>query len=141
MIFKIIGILIASATKFMFAPLAAKALKFPYHQTIIITIIGGWIGVLAFYYLGTIITTFIHRFFPPGKNKKKFTMMNKFIVKIKIKSGIIGLAIITPCIISIPVGCIIAARLFAHNNKTIPLLLISVVFWSFALTTFYYYLF
>lgn len=62
--------------------------------------------------------------------KRNFSRMNKVIVNVKRKFGLIGLAIITPAIISIPIGCILAAKYFRTRSLTLPLLLLSTLLWS-----------
>lgn len=62
--------------------------------------------------------------------------MNRIIVSLKNhRLGLIGLALITPSLISIPVGCMLAAKYFSHDKRTVPVLLTAVVFWAFILTT------
>jgi hypothetical protein len=70
------------------------------------------------------------------RQKKIFTPHNRRIVRIWKTFGLFGIAFITP-IISIPVGTIIASRL-THNKKKIFLyMLISITFWSLAMTSFF----
>ena len=71
---------------------------------------------------------------PKDKPKKKFSRKNKLIVRVKSRWGLIGLALITPTIISIPVGTLLAARYFGNNWRTLPYMLLSVVGWGFVAT-------
>ena len=133
---KLLGLFLLSSTKFLFAPSAVAASGFTYFETIVITISGGWFGVLVFYYFGRVVVDLILKInTKPKKNKSAFTFTNKLIVKTKIKYGIIGLALITPVTISIPVGSILAARYFSRQKLTVPLLLFSIVLWSLILST------
>ncbi len=137
-----VGILVlTSSTKFLFAPGAAASFGYNFWQIISITISGGFLGISLFYFAGGWVMaqfgrlTITKRKDTPPAPKKAFTRTNKFIVKVKSRFGLIGLAIITPCIISIPIGTLLAARYFGKNKKTYPYLLVSVVAWSFILTT------
>lgn len=67
-------------------------------------------------------------------DKKIFTPFRRRIIRIKNKFGIIGIAIVTPCIISIPIGSILAARLFQNKVKVLTAMFISTVAWAFILT-------
>ena len=55
---------------------------------------------------------------------------NKIAEKIGKKYGLTLLAIITPIIISIPIGTLISLKLFPDKRRTISFLIISVIFWS-----------
>lgn len=66
----------------------------------------------------------------PSQPKRRFTKRNRMLVKIINSYGLPGIALITPTIISIPVGTILAGRLF-HNPKRVFLFLTaSVALWS-----------
>lgn len=133
---QIVGLLLLSSTKFLFAPSTVVAAGYDYKETIIITTLGGWMGVLIFYYFGRVLIELIlRRFINPNKKKSPFTFTNKLIIKTKVKYGIIGLAAITPVLISIPIGSIIAARYFSRVSLTVPYLLVAVLAWSLILTT------
>ena len=63
-----------------------------------------------------------------------FTRTNRLIVRIKRGYGVKGLALLSPPILSIPITSILAAKYFRHDRRTLPLLLSSVVVWSFVLS-------
>ncbi len=96
----------------------------------------GFTGVSFFYFLSDYFMERAHkkrmRRIENGtaKPKRKFTRVNKFLVKIKLRLGIIGIALITPTGISIPLGSVIMAKFFKHSKWAYPLLLFSVVFWA-----------
>jgi hypothetical protein len=64
------------------------------------------------------------------KPKKVFTKRNRRLVKIWNQYGLAGIAFITPCIISIPIGTVIANALEPNRKKIFLYMFISVVFWS-----------
>ncbi|MCI5057127.1 MAG: hypothetical protein MRY83_13525 [Flavobacteriales bacterium] len=134
----IVPILITAATKFMFSPSMALGAGYDKAETIIITTIGGWMGILFFYYLGGWFTDVIIKFFVQlfkRNKKKKFSSKGKRrIITIKRKLGVVGIAFLTPCIISIPIGSVIASKYFRKNRMTIPYLFLSLLLWSMLLT-------
>lgn len=133
---QIVGLMLLSSIKFLFAPATVLVSGFDYWDTILITTSGGWLGVLIFYYFGKIIVgLFMRRYFASKKKKQKFTRSNKLIIRIKSKFGIFGLALVSPVIISIPVGSILAARYFGDDKRAVYAMMGSVLLWSFALTT------
>ncbi len=124
-------LLVFSAIKFLFAAgylLTDKG--FPYFQTVLILLAGGTIGVLVFYYFSAFVNRFINRMIKRTKPRKTFTKQNRFIVSIKSKYGLYGIAFLTPIFFSIPIGSFIAARFFSNKKSTVPMLLLAVFFWS-----------
>jgi hypothetical protein len=144
---KILEVLLIASVKFLFAPFEAERYGFNFGQSFAITTLGGIIGILAFYFAGSYIATwwrhtmavvksiFLRR--PAAvierKPKKNFTRSRRFIVGVKLKFGLFGIAFITPCIISIPIGTIVAAHFFRKRRPVILYMLVSLVLWSLVL--------
>tara|TARA_B110000444_G_C18845694_1_gene601826 strand:+ start:3493 stop:3921 length:429 start_codon:yes stop_codon:yes gene_type:complete len=140
---EIINVFLLSAVKFFGAPaLAHYMYDFPYIETLIITTLGGIFGVFIFFYFGARIVQFFPNFFKPmPKNRKIFTKKNKLYVRLIKKYGLIGLALFSPVLISIPVGAFLAARFFSHQSFiALSFLCFSVLLWSIVLTTFIYFI-
>jgi hypothetical protein len=143
-IFKILSLFITSGIKFIFGPTVAIASGFKAWESILITTAGGISGVLFFYFTSkwTLKKLFYFRnkrrlkkiksgnWIPP----KKFTFLNKLIVRVKNRFGLTGLAIITPPLLSIPLGTILAVRYYSKNHNPLKSLIYSVIIWSIALT-------
>ncbi len=131
------GLFFWVALKFMvFSPIAA--LKFDFWTGVIFNISAGFSGVSFFFFLSDY---FLERAYrkrverekkgaPP---KKKFTRVNKFLVRGKRTLGLAGIALLTPMFISIPVGSLITAKFFTHTRWAYPALLMAVVFWAFVM--------
>lgn len=71
------------------------------------------------------------------KQRKVFTKRNRRLVKIWKKYGLIGIAFLTPVIISIPLGTIVANNMVENKKKIFLYMFISIVFWSLLLTFLY----
>lgn len=124
-------LLVFAAIKFLFAAgylLIDKG--YPYFQTVLILFAGGTIGVLVFYYFSALVNQFINRLLRRKKPRKVFTKQNRTIVNIKTKYGIYGIAFLMPIFFSIPIGSFLASRFYAKKKTTVPILILSVVFWS-----------
>ncbi len=136
--YEIISVFLMSAIKFFAAPWLAKTFGFGYLQTIVITSIGGILGVFVFFNLGARIVRFFPNFFKPiNKNRKIFTKKNKLYVKIIRDYGLFGIAIFSPILISIPVGSFLAARFFEKQKKmTLLIMSMAVILWSVSISTF-----
>lgn len=135
---EILSILLLSATKMAFAPPLALGLKYSILETILWVGLGSVFGVVFFYYAGNIVHRSIkkirHKISPQTRKSKIMTRMNRFIVRIRRKTGIIGIALITPTIISIPVGSILAHQLYGNKKQTLPILLLSTIAWVIVMT-------
>jgi hypothetical protein len=134
-VLRVIGLVLFSSVKFLFAPSTVYLSGYSFWETIAITLIGGTVGVFTFFYTGSAIFSFINERFPSNKKKKAFSKKNRLLIRVKSSWGIIGLAFISPCLISLPIGGFIAARYFRNDARTIPAFLAAVVFWSFTLTS------
>lgn len=70
----------------------------------------------------------------PLKPKRKFTRMNKLIVRIKRRFGIIGVSMYAPFFLSVPIGSIVAAKFYGKDKRTFPLIVFG-MFFNGAITT------
>jgi hypothetical protein len=76
-----------------------------------------------------------YRYVTSKKKKNIFTPRNRRIIRIWKKYGLWGVAWLTPILLSIPIGTFIMTRLEKKKKKIVFKLLISIVTWSFTLTT------
>lgn len=142
---KIISVFLLSTVKFGLAGVpAAIAAGFPFFKAITVTVSGGVTGAFVFTYLSEwIIIGFGKlrvKLFGPPKPKKKFTRMNRLIVTVKRKFGLMGLSIITPSILSLPLGCFLAVKYYHNKQKILLYMSVSVIVWALVLYFFYDYL-
>ncbi|MBK9320849.1 MAG: hypothetical protein IPM91_20010 [Bacteroidetes bacterium] len=66
--------------------------------------------------------------------RRIFTKRNRRIVKVWKKYGLTGIAIITPVILSIPIGTIVANSLESNRKKIFLYMFISLMLWSVTMT-------
>ena len=131
---KIFGLLVFSTLKFFFAPSMALLDGHGILETILIHVSGGYIGFVLFFFAGKFIVSWWRSIFKP-KKKKLFNKRNRLIIKIKSKYGLLGIAVLTPLILSIHVGAILASYYFPRAQKTLPIFFACIVIWSFILTS------
>lgn len=79
-------------------------------------IIGGIIGIVLFTYLGGYMQDYLVKKFPK-RFGRRFTSSNRFLVRIKQKFGLGGIAALTPIVLSIPVGVLFALALTHDKRK------------------------
>ncbi len=141
---KVFEVGLISSVKFLFAPFESERYHFSFGESFTITTIGGLIGIFAFYYAGSNIThwwrhsvaiiksIFIRK---PAeviekKPRKVFTRTKRFVIRIKMKFGLVGIALVTPCIISIPIGTIVAANFYRKRKGVLLYFIVSLLLWS-----------
>ena len=157
--FKLIQVILISGIKFLFAPLLAIGYGFGYFETVIITAAGGITGIVFFYHLSKWILNQYFKFCPiiigyfggseatrkwheanrcKKKKSKVFTRRNKFIVNIRNKYGLLGIVILTPVLLSIPIVAFLAQKYYAKKSNILVYMSLSVVVWSFFLSGFFF---
>jgi hypothetical protein len=159
--YKVIEVGIISGVKFLFAPFLSFQLGYNYLQTIIITTIGGILGVFFFYFLSNALLKLFRKIWPwiksffasshpkvstlpvkknnaPEKSRKNFSRKNKFIVMTRRKYGLWGIAALTPTLLSIPLGTFLANKYYRNKKSVLFSLAISVICWSIIMSSFYF---
>ncbi|MEI6143552.1 MAG: hypothetical protein WCP85_30020 [Mariniphaga sp.] len=142
---EILFIVLFSSVKFaLVPPIAILQYNYSILESIIYTTIGGTLGVFTFYFLSKellllwhIVKAFIlrkhkHHYHLQHKQRPRFTTFSRRLVRFKQRWGLVGLVVITPCVLSIPVGTFIAAKYYPGKHS-IFLLCCSVFIWSLVL--------
>lgn len=138
-----IAVMSAGMLKFLFSAILSYQFGHSYLETVLLTGAGGCIGILIFFLGGRSVLEWFRiryvrkrvRAMERGeKPKRVFTRTNRLVVRLKHAYGVKGLAFILTPILSVPLTSILAAKYFRHDKRTLPLLLSSVVLWSFILS-------
>lgn len=126
-------IFLFSTFKFMFTPLGGPALNLTFFETYFAAVAGGIVGAAIFYFPADY-------FMLKAENKKqkrreeallngvqylekrKFTKLNRFIVGIKMRLGILGVSFWAPFFLSVPIGSIVVAKFYGKEKITFPLI-------------------
>lgn len=129
---------IIASTKFALTPIISLQMDIGKKELFIIMLIGGLIGHFSFFYFSDfLISKFSDlKMIRRKKTKRVFTKRNRMIIKLVRKRGLILLALITPIILSIPVGAFLAARYFTNKSKINIVMVTAIVFWAIIYTTF-----
>lgn len=141
---EIVSVFLLSSVKFVFGgvPLAL-GLGFSFFKAVTVTTLGGFTGILFFVFLSEKLIANVKKL----KEKKQalrhdqqhpkiFTRKNKLIIKVKRRFGLVGIALLTPFLLSIPLGCYLAVRYFKNKQKVITYMFASILFWSIAVSSF-----
>jgi hypothetical protein len=127
-------------------PLVIGQFKFSFAESILWTNVGGVAGIFFFAFLSEKLLRWWKQLFHSSKQnmlkkkprkKKLFTKRNRRIVRIKQQYGLIGIAGLTPFLLSIPVGVFLAVRYYHSSRMKFLYLIISNLVWSVIYTLFY----
>ncbi len=132
------GLFIMASVKFAVGvPAALLFYHFNFLQGFAFSVASGLFGIYFWLYISKFMfkaIDFIKDKYQGKINKKKkriFTPYKRKLVRLKTRYGLIGISIITPTIISIPVGTIVAARIYKHDRRHVFIYLaVSVIAWS-----------
>lgn len=146
---KILIVFLVSSIKFLFAPALSFSMGLNFVQTWLSTTAGGIVGVFFFFFLSKwllqLYTRYFFYYFHLGRLKiynalnisvpkfipaRKFTKRNRMIIKVMRKFGMAGIVVLTPILLSIPLGTFIATRYYSTNRFLLAYLSASVLFWS-----------
>ncbi len=123
-------------------PAAIILFKFNFWKIMLVGNFGGILGTIVFTYLNAGLLNWWKNFKRKRFNADKTTTFKKStrrIIKIKNKFGLVGIAILTPMLLSIPVGTFLAERFYKDKKKVIIYISISVVAWSLVLYGIFYF--
>ena len=127
-ILKIATVYFSSMLKFVFGPLGGYAAGFTVVTTILVTVAGMMTVVLVFTLFATWIRQkIIMRFF---KKRNKFSPRNRRFVTIWKKYGLIGVAALTPILLTPIGGTLLALSSGSPKDKIIFYMFISASVWS-----------
>lgn len=140
---EITSVFLLSTVKFVFGAVPmALAMGFSFFEAVTVTSLGGFTGVLLFVSMSDKIIAKLKQQ-KAGKikdttqqPKKNFTRKNKTIVYVKKRFGLIGIALLTPLLLSIPLGCFLAVRYFKEKQKILIYMFTSILFWSISVSSF-----
>lgn len=139
---KIVSVALAATFGFKLAAPAAELAGLSFAESFLALSLGGLTSSLILYFAFERSIRFYRKQFAPKphvkRTKKIFTKRNRLIIRTIQKYGIVGVAAITPPLLSIPVGCFILARLnvrfFNNSSKIIIYLTASILIWALLLS-------
>ncbi|WP_028526286.1 hypothetical protein [Runella limosa] len=121
---KYISVVLASMVKFVAGPITGMALGLQWYETALCTVVGMMLSVVIFLFLGTAIQHLMNRY-----RKQKPTLFSKrtrLAVRVWKKSGMTGIAFLTPLLFT-PIGGTLIALSFKVKR---PILLTQMLIWG-----------
>jgi hypothetical protein len=127
-ILKAIPVYFASMLKFILGPIGGYAARLTLVTTILATVAGMMTIVLAFVFFGDWLRDkIVHRFF---SNKQSFAERHKKFAGLWKKYGIVGVAVLTPVILTPIGGTLLAIGFGAPKDKIIFYMFLSAAAWA-----------
>ena len=147
-----IALFLASTIKFMFAPFGGPIAKITFFEALFSCAAGAILSSSIFFFSARYFMDRAAKKYQeklrksreegiPFVPKKKFTRMNKFIVRIKRSIGIIGICFWAPLFLSIPLGSIIVAKFYGHTKIAYPLVIVGIFVNGLIITSLAYFVF
>lgn len=112
-----LAVAFAATLKFVGGPLAGVAFKLSWWETALCSAFGMMVTVVSVIYGGhalMIVLNYLNR----GKKRKVFSKTKRFAVKVKVKLGLWGVAILTPFLFTPILGSFIALH-FKYKKRDI----------------------
>lgn len=141
---QIIIIFFLSSIKMLLAlPMALGLFKLDSHTTFITASLGSIFGCILFVFLSSRIWKWLNIYISQKFTKKEsyriFTPNKRRYIFYKNKFGFIGLIILTPTILSIPLGCFLALKFFKKRAKVLIWMCVACVTWAWLVSYLYDY--
>lgn len=151
-IFKIIQVFLLASVKYVMTFPYAVLIGLGFYHTIIAVTLGGIAGFFFFYHLsGFAIRRFLHlktwfwQITPPVLRKyyrkiivwrkdytgeRVFSKRNRLIVKFRKRFGLPGIIILSPIILSLPLGAFLLNKYYPKEKLVMPYMILSIVSWT-----------
>ncbi|KAB7727100.1 hypothetical protein F5984_22975 [Rudanella paleaurantiibacter] len=125
---KYISVILASTLKFFAGPLAGLAFELSWVETAVCTVLGMMLSVLVVSFAGELLFRLSQRFrrTPP----RRFTRQTRLAVKIWKRAGVLGIAFLTPLLLTPIGGTALAVSFRVERPRLFMAMLASAVFWA-----------
>ena len=132
------SVILASAIKFFGGPLAGLALGLTWLETAICTTTGMMLSVVLVTYAGAALRSLLARYRP--RKPKRFSRRTRLAVRIWNRSGIAGIAFLTPLLLTPIGGTALAVSFRVNRGQLFLYMLISGIVWAVVQTLLVYQL-
>jgi hypothetical protein len=151
-VLKIIQVFLLASVKYVVTFPFALLIGLNFLQTLIAVTLGGIAGFFFFYHLSGYIVKRLHyvkiflRKHAPHSVRLKFRQLmlwrkkvtgervfskrNRFIAGFRAKFGLIGIVVLSPVILSIPIGAFLLNKYYSKHKMAKPYMVLSIVSWT-----------
>jgi len=151
-VLKIIQVFLLATVKYIVTFPFALLIGLNVEQTVIAVTLGGIAGFFFFYYfsgfaikqfhhvktlLRKILPAFVHFKYRQLKEWRKeitgervFSRRNRFIARFRAKFGLLGIVILSPVILSIPIGAFLLNKYYSKHKFAMSYMVLSILSWT-----------
>lgn len=129
---KYLSVILASALKFIGGPIAGLAAGLHWTETAACTVAGMMLSVVLVTYAGVLLQRIVRRF--SKKTPRRFSRRTRLAIRIWKRSGMVGIALLTPLILTPIGGAAIAVSFKVARPQIFLYMLVSGLFWAVVLT-------
>lgn len=128
----IIFILGWAGTKYLIALGLIFYYDYNFGESMILAVTGGMMGVIFFGYTRDALKMLWYKYVGKPKARKQFRVnwRTRLIVRTRQRFGLAGIAFLTPIVLTVPVGTMIALSMYRSKPKVFAYMLVSFTFWS-----------
>ncbi len=151
-VFKIIQVFLLATVKYVITFPFALLIGLNFQQTLIAVTLGGIAGFFFFYHLSGYaikrihhLKTFLRKHAPLSvrlrfrqmmswrrrmTGERVFCKRNRFIAWFRAKFGLLGIVILSPIILSIPIGAFLLNKYYSKHKLAKPYMVLSILSWT-----------
>ena len=133
---KYASVIIASTIKFLGGPLSGAALGLSWLETALCTTLGMMVSVVAITYAGAALQALWQRY--STTPTRLFTRRTRMAIRVWRRSGMMGIALLTPVILTPIGGTVLAVSFGVKPGRLILYMLISGILWAIVQTLLIY---
>lgn len=127
-----ISVVLASMLKFVGGPIAGVALGLPWPLTLLFTVTGMMLSVLIVIFAGRALERVSQRY--QRQRPKLFTRRTRLAIRVWKRSGLFGIALLTPLLLTPIGGAALAVSFRAGALPILLYMLVSALFWGLVFT-------
>ncbi|MGA0559304.1 hypothetical protein ACO2Q8_21775 [Larkinella sp. VNQ87] len=129
---KYLSVLVASMVKFIGGPVTGVAMGLNWLETWAFTVVGMMASVVLVTYAGAILRNLMNRFRRPAP--RRFSSRTRLAVRVWKRSGMAGIAFLTPLLLTPIGGTILAVSFKVSRSMIFSYMLMSALFWGIVFT-------
>lgn len=127
---KLVTIFLFSIVKYGLGLFTAINLDTGILPSIMANLAGGAIGLLIFINFGSFVTKKYYAIRYKSKPYPRFNQWNKFLVKVRKSMGLLGISILSPILLTLPVGAMLALQITSNKTKIFIYMFSCCILWS-----------
>lgn len=128
---EILSLSLMAGFKYMVAVFMAFGYGWNMWYSISFAVLGGMLGVVVYIFFGSVLKQMIRSFFPGWVNGNSMEKRRVMIEKVRNVAGLAGIALLTPVILTVPIGTLSAVGLGYPWPRIIVYMFVAFSFWSF----------